>query len=147
MDNCAVCTKAVGLMNKRKIADNEVVCSECFDKARTLTPMQILRTKRLTIKQVKESITESGFEIEEYVPPTVDELIEQLDTTVKCPKCDSIDLQFMQNNKKAFSVGKAVGGAVLTGGIGTLAGFAGKKGDNQWRCNNCGDIFTTKKQK
>ena len=51
---------------------------------------------------------------------------------------------FMQQNKKAFSVGKAVGGAVLTGGIGTLAGFAGKKGKKQWHCQECGNIFETK---
>lgn len=67
-------------------------------------------------------------------------------STVRCPSCNSLDIQFMQNNKKAFSVGKAVGGAVLTGGVGTIAGFAGKKGDDQWRCNDCGHVFTTKKQ-
>lgn len=147
MDNCEICTKEVSFVAKRKIADNKIVCSDCLDKARTLTPMQIMRMKKLTVNQLRESIVDSGFEIEEYTPPTIDELIEQLDSTIKCPKCDSKDLQFMQNNKKAFSVGKAVGGAVLTGGIGTLAGFAGKKGNDQWRCSNCGNIFTTKKQK
>lgn len=64
---------------------------------------------------------------------------------VKCTKCNSLDLQFMGNNKKAFSAGKAVGGAILTGGIGALAGFAGKKGRDQWRCNDCGEIFETKR--
>ncbi len=33
----------------------------------------------------------------------------------------------MQNNRKGFSTGKAIGGAVLTGGVGAIAGFAGKK--------------------
>lgn len=47
----------------------------------------------------------------------------------------------MQNNRKGFSVGKATGGALLTGGIGLLAGFAGKKGKNEWYCNNCGRTF------
>lgn len=42
----------------------------------------------------------------------------------------------MQNNRKSFSVNKAVGGAALTGGIGTLAGFAGKKGKDQWFCQD-----------
>lgn len=51
----------------------------------------------------------------------------------------------MQQQKKGFSVGKAVGGAILTGGIGTLAGFAGKKGKNQWFCQNCNKVFETKK--
>ncbi|MDO7880389.1 hypothetical protein [Enterococcus spodopteracolus] len=63
---------------------------------------------------------------------------------IKCPKCHSRDAQFMQNNKKGFSVGKAVGGAALTGGIGTLAGFAGKKGKNEWLCTNCNTTFETK---
>jgi phage protein len=63
---------------------------------------------------------------------------------IKCPHCSSKKVQFMQQNKKGFSVGKAVGGAVLTGGIGTLAGFAGKKGKKQWHCQECGNIFETK---
>lgn len=65
---------------------------------------------------------------------------------VHCPYCRSLDIQFMQNKKKGFSVGKAVGGAALTGGIGTLAGFAGKKGKkNEWRCNSCGRTFKSKR--
>lgn len=63
---------------------------------------------------------------------------------IKCPTCQSRDVQFMQNNKKGFSIRKAVGGAALTGGIGTLAGFAGKKGKNQWFCTNCHTTFETK---
>lgn len=64
---------------------------------------------------------------------------------VFCPYCRSLDVQFMQNNKKGFSVGKAVGGAMLTGGVGALAGFTGKKGKNQWHCQNCGQTFEKKK--
>ncbi len=64
---------------------------------------------------------------------------------IKCPKCKSINVDFMGNNRKGFSVGKAVAGGVLTGGIGTVAGFAGKKGKNEWHCKNCGSTFQTKK--
>lgn len=61
---------------------------------------------------------------------------------IKCPKCKSTNLQHAGNKKKGFSVGKAVGGAVLTGGIGTLAGFAGKKGKKEnWICLDCGRKF------
>jgi DNA-directed RNA polymerase subunit M/transcription elongation factor TFIIS len=61
---------------------------------------------------------------------------------IKCPKCKSTNLQHAGNKKKGFSVGKAVGGAVLTGGIGTLAGFAGKKGKKEnWICLDCGKKF------
>lgn len=63
---------------------------------------------------------------------------------LSCPNCSSTEIDFMQNNKKNFSVGKAVAGAALTGGVGTLAGFTGKKGKNQWHCKNCGNVFETK---
>ena len=42
---------------------------------------------------------------------------------VKCPKCGSNQITA---NKKGFSGGKALAGAVLTGGIGLLAGAIGK---------------------
>ncbi len=69
---------------------------------------------------------------------------EKKQNIITCPNCKSKDVTFLQQDKKAFSVGKAVGGAVLTGGIGTLAGFAGKKGNKQWHCKNCGNFFETK---
>ncbi|MES5423452.1 hypothetical protein ABVL66_12960 [Lacticaseibacillus paracasei] len=63
---------------------------------------------------------------------------------IKCPYCRSTDIQFMQNNRKGFSAGKAAAGALLTGGIGIIAGFAGKKGKNQFICNNCHKTFMHK---
>ncbi|MBO0461103.1 MULTISPECIES: hypothetical protein [unclassified Enterococcus] len=78
------------------------------------------------------------------VPSTISTRSNQV---VTCPNCQSMNLNFMQNNRKNFSVGKAIGGAVLTGGIGTLAGFAGKKGNNQWHCTDCGNIFETSNKK
>lgn len=64
---------------------------------------------------------------------------------VKCPHCKSTDVEFMVQQRKAFSVGKAVAGTALTGGVGSLAGFAGKKGKKEWHCKNCGTVFATKK--
>lgn len=66
---------------------------------------------------------------------------------LKCPNCKSINLDFMGNQRKSFSVGKAVAGGLLTGGVGAVAGFAGKKGDDRWRCRDCGHIFDTKPKK
>ena len=63
-----------------------------------------------------------------------------------CPNCGSTNINFLGNNRKGFSVGKSVGGAMLTGGIGTLAGFAGKKGrKDNWHCGDCGTLFKLKK--
>lgn len=61
---------------------------------------------------------------------------------VSCPNCNSINIEHLRNNTKSFSVGKAIAGGLLTGGIGTLAGFAGKKGKtDKWHCKNCGNVF------
>jgi predicted nucleic-acid-binding Zn-ribbon protein len=42
---------------------------------------------------------------------------------IKCPKCES---QQIYIDKKGFGTGKALSGAVLTGGVGILAGCIGK---------------------
>lgn len=63
---------------------------------------------------------------------------------VKCPHCKSTDVEFMVQQRKGFSVGKAAAGTIMTGGVGALAGFAGKKGKKEWHCKNCGAVFTTK---
>jgi len=65
-------------------------------------------------------------------------------SVAQCPKCLSTDVEFMDNKKKGFSVGKAVAGTILTGGVGSLAGFAGKKGKDRFHCQECGNVFTQK---
>jgi hypothetical protein len=56
---------------------------------------------------------------------------------VTCPKCGSDQLS---SNKKGFSGGKAVAGAVLTGGIGLLAGIIGSS-KVVCTCLACGNQF------
>ena len=63
---------------------------------------------------------------------------------LKCPKCKSNNINVLGNERKGFSVAKAAGGALLTGGIGLLAGFAGKKGKYEVFCVNCGHRWKTK---
>ena len=64
--------------------------------------------------------------------------------TMKCPKCKSTNIQVLGQQKKGFSVGKAAVGGVLTGGIGLLAGFAGKKGKYEVFCGDCGHRWKVK---
>lgn len=59
------------------------------------------------------------------------------DDIMKCPKCNSTQLT---SNKKGFSGGQAVAGAVLTGGIGLLAGTIGS-GSVVVTCLKCGHKF------
>ena len=56
---------------------------------------------------------------------------------IKCPKCSSTQLTA---NKKGLSGVQAVGGAILTGGIGLLAGTIGS-GKIKITCLACGHQF------
>ena len=58
-------------------------------------------------------------------------------TEIKCPKCGSTQLTA---NKKGFSGTKAIGGAILTGGIGLLAGTIGSN-KIKITCLACGNQF------
>lgn len=60
--------------------------------------------------------------------------MEEQEDKLYCPYCGSSQLTA---NKKGFGAGKAVAGAVLTGGVGLLAGFIGS-GDVKITCLNCG---------
>lgn len=61
----------------------------------------------------------------------------QTTTEVRCPKCGSNQLT---TNRKGFSGKKAVGGAILTGGIGLLAGTIGSN-KVKITCLACGKEF------
>lgn len=54
-----------------------------------------------------------------------------------CPKCGST--QFVAN-KSGFKAGQAIGGAILTGGIGLMAGFIGS-GKVKITCLKCGSVW------
>ena len=70
---------------------------------------------------------------------------DRMQAKMKCPRCGSKNIQLAGKHRKGFSVGKAVGGAALTGGIGALAGFAGKQTKkSDWVCLDCGRSFTIK---
>ena len=54
-----------------------------------------------------------------------------------CPNCGSSQLVA---NKKGFGAGRALGGAILTGGVGLLAGFIGS-GKVKVTCLKCGSTW------
>lgn len=62
-----------------------------------------------------------------------------------CPQCGSVRIDILDNSRKGFSVKKAAVGGILTGGIGSLAGFAGGKNKKPtMRCQECGHVFKYK---
>lgn len=69
-------------------------------------------------------------------------------STLRCPKCDSVNLQIITETStkgKDFSAGKGCCGAIMLGPIGILCGACGKGKQIQttsfWICNNCGNKF------
>lgn len=60
--------------------------------------------------------------------------------TIHCPKCGSTQIS---SNKKGFSGKKAVAGALLTGGVGVLAGTIGSN-DIEITCLACGNTWEPK---
>ena len=56
---------------------------------------------------------------------------------IKCPKCESTQITA---NKKGFSATQAIGGAIVTGGIGLVAGAIGS-GKIKITCLSCGHQF------
>ncbi|HCY40394.1 MAG TPA: hypothetical protein DHV48_03430 [Prolixibacteraceae bacterium] len=60
-----------------------------------------------------------------------------MDEPIKCPKCRSTQISA---NKKGFSGGKAVAGAVLAGPLGIAAGTLGSN-KVKITCLNCGYQF------
>ena len=66
--------------------------------------------------------------------------------SIICPYCKSSNVVPMGGpQRKAFSAGKAIAGGLLTGGIGVLAGFAGKKGKKAtFMCMDCNKTFEAK---
>jgi DNA-directed RNA polymerase subunit RPC12/RpoP len=65
---------------------------------------------------------------------------EEFREVIRCPKCNSEMIEIYQ---KGFRVGKALVGAVVTGGIGLLAGFIGSK-KALAVCLACGKKFDPK---
>lgn len=55
----------------------------------------------------------------------------------ECPKCKAVAYHPVMQQKKGFSVGKAVTGSVLLGPVGLLGGALGKK-KTMYQCQNCG---------
>lgn len=55
----------------------------------------------------------------------------------RCPQCGGNYLHEVDTQRKGFCVGKAIGGAVLLGPVGLLAGALGKK-KSLYICRNCG---------
>ena len=69
----------------------------------------------------KNEVQRQKFQSQPTIPKI--RVVQEGENLPQCPKCKSKQVTF---NKKGFSAGKAFAGAVLTGGVGLLAGGIGK---------------------
>lgn len=64
---------------------------------------------------------------------------------LRCPKCGSTDVTFLNNTSKSTSAGKALVGAELFRLEGMVVGAAmGRKGKREYLCNHCGKRYSVR---
>ena len=113
---------------------------------RARIPKEVLQKKKEEKARIKaEKKAQADAEAQAVIQRLQKAKQDRMQAKMKCPRCGSKNIQLAGQHRKGFSVGKAVGGAALTGGIGALAGFAGKKTKkSDWVCLDCGRSFTIK---
>ncbi|WP_432226901.1 hypothetical protein [Limosilactobacillus fermentum] len=121
-------------------------------KARLVAKRQEIKARRVAKKEAhkgQKSLLTKMVESQARAKKRMESIQRaRLKEKMKCPRCGSKNIQPAGVHKGGFSIGKAVGGAILTsgvGGVGSLAGFAGKQtGKSDWVCLDCGKSFTIK---
>ena len=134
---CPLCSRVVGMANASFIKlEGRRVCGECARKLNAVYPGK-LSYKGVTIAEAKKAIKTY---IQPNATPTPTE--SSAPKSACCPKCHSSNIVPMGHKRKNISVGKAVGGAALFGGVGLAAGFLGKTEKKvEFYCNDCGHVF------
>ncbi|MBA9079882.1 zinc-ribbon domain-containing protein [Rufibacter quisquiliarum] len=97
--NCETTPGICPICNNKLRTDKAQQCASCSSSWRADIPQPLTSTPKVKVQE-KQS----------------DE--------IKCPKCKSTNIMA---NRKGFGAGKALAGALLTGGIGLLGGFIGSK--------------------
>lgn len=154
---CSIDNKPVGLFDHINLKDG-IICFDCVKRLGIDKPMKNKKLLNGMTIDLVNAVLDGDLLLSDYIAEhnrqltqaTVQKLKDESAekhrkenaNAPRCPKCGSTSIQIIGNEHKAFSVGKAAAGAVLAGGVGTLAGFAGKKGKKvDMICMNCGKKF------
>lgn len=122
---CANCGRKLKMTERYVVFKDGFLCPDCFTE---------LTGEKIMIWGWKESF--------KFMKTKISDLSDY--HGVLCPNCGSPRVELLGENRKGFSFGKAAGGALLTGGIGLLAGFAGKKDGTKFFCDACHKTFKIK---
>ena len=134
-DNCNNCdTKLVQIYVGSLMEDNyrgkKMICISCFNGKCPVCKKSLKNNKAIACGNCMSS----------WNPNRGNSVLQKNSITkdkIKCYKCGSTELTAQ---KEGYSGGKALGGALLTGGIGLLAGTIGSKKINI-TCLKCGHKF------
>ena len=135
-ETCKKCNKTKRNIFKNNMDTQKSICISCDSKL-GFCPIchKELRTK---YAQQCQSCHSSWRENSPVPQTSITENIKKSNNNkIQCPKCKSINVI---GGKKGFSGTQAVGGAILTGGIGILAGTIGSN-KVELSCLSCGNKF------
>ena len=134
---CPLCSRVVTMSNASfNKLEGRRVCSDCAKKLNAVYPNKF-SFKGVTIEEAKKAI--KTYIQPNYTPTPVEP---KAPKKACCPKCGSQNITPMGHKRKNISVGKAVGGAALFGGVGLAAGFLGKTDKKvEFYCSDCGHTF------
>lgn len=161
---CFICGKKITWSAKGITSDSKGICPDDINKVlidanvnKRFVPLTVVKwiqkkssdeIKRLidnnitfTMKEIQSSKAKTNSNIINSEKQS-QSIPDRSKAKLYCPYCGSANLQPLGQHRKGFSIGKAIGGTVLTGGVGALAGFVGKKTkQTDFVCMNCGKQF------
>ena len=143
MANCYVCGRKLKFLEtKYNTKDQQKLCDDCMHRLFGRNN-GLLKTNNIIdwISHHTAMASKHYIDAGKTLTMKADGKVEG-DTDLFCPYCNSDNVQPLGQHHQAFSVGKAVGGAVLTGGVGAVAGFLCKNTkQTDFGCMNCGKQF------
>ncbi len=159
---CAICdSKTSFFQNRRKLADDDVVCDKCFRRASSLSAKQMTFTKNVSLEEVKQSIIDSNkngeyllnFKSTQDIGDAVkfDDknkrfLILGHDEFYIVNYSDVASFELIKNGDviTKSGLGRAIAGGVLFGGAGAVVGAVTGKGKEKDYCNSLKIKINTK---
>jgi hypothetical protein len=152
-EECAICHKEVGPLDRVHIANKECICSHCFEK--TIFDVET-PTKDMTIEDIRNAMATYEANAKEFNAFNATKKVGgylEIDGNKKqwlmpvgknkIPKVynynDIVDFELLEDGAtitKGGGLGKAIAGGILFGGVGAIVGGVTAKRKNKAVCNS-----------
>lgn len=136
---CFICGKNITWSAKGHTKDFKWICP---DDVNRIFDDNVASKWNIKIKATQQLSQMTSDEIKKMLSGIETAKSKEIRGILCCPYCGSENVQPLGQHHKNFSAGKAIGGAVLTGGVGAVAGFLGKNtNQTDFVCMDCGKQF------